>query len=123
MSKCYDAAIALVEEMSGKLGKVYKLDRKKMAFFDEACNAVEKLSDDIMCDVLDVSVSGQQNDFVFTLVSDDITLDSPELMKSFGDVLPMVDSVKFSKAKYNDKSVTKLRTDVVINRLWIGADE
>lgn len=35
----------------------------------------------------------------------------------------MVDSVRFAKAKYNDKEIVKLRTDIAIHRLWVGADE
>lgn len=123
MSTCYEVATALVDEMSSKLGRVYKLDRKKMAFLKETCDAVERLSEDISCDVLDVPVSGQENDLIFTLVSDDITLDTEELMRNFGGVLPMVDSVRFAKAKYNDKEIVKLRTDIAIHRLWVGADE
>lgn len=123
MSTCYEVATALVDEMSSKLGRVYKPDKKKMAFLKETCDAVERLSKDVSCDVLDVSVSGQENDLIFTLVSDDITLDTEELMRSFGDVLPMVDSVRFTKAKYDDKKIVKLRTDIAIHRFWVGADE
>lgn len=123
MSQCYESAMCVVEEMSAKLGKVYKLDRKKMAFFKEICDVVETFSNDIACDVLDVGVTCEQNDFVFTLISDDITLDSNVLMKSIVDTLPMLDVVKFSKAKYDDKSIVKLRTDLIISRLWVGADE
>ncbi len=123
MEKCCDVAKQLIEEASDKLGKIYKLDRKQCAFMPEVCAAIDSFAESIECEVLDVSVVWEKNDLVFTMISDDITLDNAGLMKQFSELLPMIDSVRFTKAKYDNKDMVKLRTDVAIHKLWKGVDE
>lgn len=117
---CKDFAVDVIEEATEKFGRSYSINEEKYGRLDEIYGLVDDvilgIGDESGCDEVTVDVDEATKELIFNIVCDEIILQHGRVNKFF-ELMALVDSVRFSQAKYD-----KLRIEIGVSGLWIGGD-